>query len=175
MATQVREAPVSTRKGKLYVSGNRARSVTYVVVRAQDGIDPITGTRVNGKEVTIDFRDHKWDSAQAQKAHQWTDEMRKRCENYLENEGDYHPQKGHLFGCPDWQRGDGTGIFLDQTLEQKFFRSETELKAALGADLNRVCTAMKEVDDAIVQCGNPVVGEEEYCASCAALVASQGD
>lgn len=174
MATQTQE-PQTQRRGKMYVSGNRARSVTYVVIRAEDGIDPATNTRVRGKEVTIDFRDHKWDSGQAQKAHRWTDEMRKRCEDYLENEGDYHPQTGYLFGCPDWLRGDGRGIFPDQRLEQKFYKNEVELKQALGEDLIKICTAMKEVDDAIVQCGNRVYGEEEYCAECAALVASQGE
>lgn len=150
------------------LSGSRNRSVTYVIRPAVPQRDPLTGRQTGvSPALRAEFKEHKWDSNKAQQVHRWSDDERVMVEKYL-------------LGHPDFGRGDGRGIFLDQTatLDPAVVEEhEQELKRAeaRGAVPERRCMFMQDAGEDMVQCDATALEGKDHCERHEAMiVASMG-
>lgn len=149
-----------------FLSGTRNRSITYVVEPSRPYQDMTTGRYVYTEPLRARFEEHRFDSESdavktmcemyarsvSTKENPVTaEEVRKRIENHLVTHGD--------FG-----RGDGRGIFLDNSATL----SDIQLKA-MG--VQRKCIFMQDVGGETIQCQEFVENpESEYCKTHEAVI-----
>ena len=160
-------------KGIKFVSGGRARSVTYVIRPSVPERDPLTGRQIGTtKALRAEFKEHVFHSKSGQRAGQWTDEERKAVERYL-------------LSHPDFGRGDGRGIFLDSSgtlaqdvpqdvLPAHMQQITPDATSPVPMLSGEQCQWFSEEGDETVQCSDLAMKESEFCALHAGMMASAG-
>lgn len=155
-----------------FVTGARARSVKYVVRPSRTINDLATGLREQTPPLRVEFKDHKWDSQspgaqmQFEEFARWSENTR----NPMTVEEVEQMVLDYIQRHPDWNRGDGTGIFADQSAQQRTVTVQASVETGrTSAQMTARCLHFKEMGGDTVQCPNPAADNvDQLCAAHAA-------
>lgn len=153
-----------------FVTGARARTLKLVVRPSRTIQDLTTGMHSQTPALRVEFKEHKWDS-ESEHAKQmfreyayWTEGTK----NPLTEEEVQEMVETYIQRHPDWNRGDGRGIFLDQSARQRVVTMENQTPAGESGigNVNR-CLYFQEVGSETIQCENPALANDpnQLCAT----------
>ena len=126
------------------------RNASYVVTPTYHILQGLNKVPVRG--IRADFRNHQFDSQQAQKNLGWSDEQRDTVEKYLLAHGDFDKERGLHLDVTETQPG------------SKAAKAAAEKTPAVS------CAFVEEVDNETHVCGARVKKGSEYCRKHEALV-----
>lgn len=153
-----------------FVTGARARSLKLVVRPSRTINDLSTGLHTQTPSLRVEFKDHKFDS-DSEAAKQmyreyayWTEQTaHPRTEEEIQEMVETYIQRH-----PDWNRGDGRGIFIDQSAKQRAVELAGETPAGeSGRHAVSRCLYFQEVGSETIQCENPALDDDpnQLCAT----------
>lgn len=142
-----------------FLSGTRNRSITYTVEASRPFQDMTTGRYTFTPPLRAKFKDHKFDSESPDMQAMYADYVRQVStkDNPVTVEEVRKRVEEHLINHPDFGRGDGRGLFLDNSATL----TDQELRAK---GVRRRCIFMQDIGDETVQCQDYVDDpESDYC------------
>lgn len=159
------------------LSGARNRSASYTVIPERQLNDLQTGTTVTTPAVRAKFREHRLDTAGPDMQQQYREyvdwyNLGRSRDNHTSVEEVQARVEKHLMDHGDWGRGDGRGIFIDN--------SATIAEHQVAADKVSRCTFIHEIVDeegvsTTMQCQFEVAApDKEFCDMHEAVVAAAG-
>lgn len=151
-----------------FLSGARSRSATYVVFPARPIVDVTTGRSTVTTALRVAFKDHRWDSEHPSSLamyKEYADALvlkEGRTATAEEVQEVKTLVEKYLLSHNDFGRGDGRGIFLDNT---------DTLRANARKNLVRRCLFMQDLGEETQQCEQQVVDpESDYCEAHKAII-----
>lgn len=145
-----------------FLSGTRNRSVTYVIVPARQITDR-SGRTFVAPAIRATFKEHRFDSASEAMQSQYKEfcffeNQSRPDDDKLEPEMVQAQVEKHLMDHTDWGRGDGRGVFLDNS-------ATLSMKETLARGGIRRCMFFQDLgEEGNVQCEQQVTDpEHDYC------------
>jgi hypothetical protein len=121
---------------KFYANVHNA---VYVVIPANRVIDPTTLHQTSTRGLRAQFFQHMFDSVAASELHGWTEDERKKVENYLMAHKDL-----------------GVRLYLADERDQKIVENGGEIATAR-------CVVFLPTEDGSTQCEHPALAGSNFC------------